>query len=434
MNTLISAPTMTRPEFLSTIAAGVIAPAASRKRVALVGTGHRGSGTWGKELISGYSDLVEVVGLCDVNAKRVEVARQMMNSSAPTFTSLDNMLSRTRPDMLIVTTRDAVHHEQIIRGLEGGCEVLTEKPMTVDEEKCQRILDAERKTRGKLTVAFNYRYSPTSTKMKDLLMNGAIGEVSSVDFHWYLDTQHGADYFRRWHAHRRWSNTLFLHKSTHHFDLVNWYLDAEPIEVYAMADLRHYGRNGTPGGANCRACTRKTACPYYWDINGNARLKALYADCESEDGYLRDACVFRDSIDIFDTMTAQVRYTNGALLSYSVHTFMPIEGHHIACNGSKGRIELRQYERQAWPMPQVDEIRLSRNFGPSEVIAIRQGEGGHFGGDPALKELLFHPERPDRYRQRAGSRAGAMSLLTGVAAVRSVERKQVVRIDSLVRL
>ena len=144
--------------------------------------------------------------------------------------------------------------------------------------------------------------------------------------------------------------------------------------------------------------------------------------------------MFREAVDIYDTMTAQVRYNTGALMSYSLNTFMPIEGYHIAFNGSKGRLELRQFERQAWPMPPVDEIRLSRNFGPSEVIAVEQGKGGHFGGDPALKELLFHPERPDPYKQRAGSRAGAMSLLTGVAAVKSIERKQPVRIDSLIRL
>jgi predicted dehydrogenase len=428
---------MTRPQFLATLAGGAATAAAAaprRKRVALAGTGHRGSGTWGRDLVGGYGDFVEMVGLCDTNSKRAEVARKMIGVNAPVFTDFDKMLAQTRPEMLIVTTRDAVHHEQIVRGLEFGCEVLTEKPMTNDAGKCQQILDAEKNTGGKLTVAFDYRYSPTARKMKELLMNGAIGEVSSVDFHWDPDIRHGADYFRRWHALRRWSNTLFPHKSTHHFDLVNWYLDAEPVEVFAMADLREYGSNGKFRGENCRGCAHRKQCAYYWDIMKDARLKALYVDCESEDGYFRDGCVYRESIDIFDTMTAQVRYTNRALMSYSVHTFMPIEGHHLAFNGSKGRVELRRYERQAWSVPPVDEIRLSRNFGASEIIVVEQGQGGHFGGDPALKELLFHPERPDTYKQRAGARAGAMSLLTGVAAVRSVERRQPVRIDSLVRL
>lgn len=427
---------MTRKTFLAVAAAGLATAAVNtkKKRVALVGTGHRGSGTWGRDLLAGYSEHVEMVGLCDINGKRVEVAKRLIGVEAPTYTDLDRMLRETKPDLLIVTTRDSTHDEQIVRGLEFGCDVLTEKPMTTDEVKCQRILDTEKKTGRKVTVGFNYRYSPTARKIKELLMNGAIGPVASVDFHWYLDVIHGADYFRRWHAFKQYSGTLFVHKATHHFDLVNWYLEAEPVEVFAMADLKHYGRNGTIRSPKCRGCPHQSQCSFHWDILKQPRLKALYVDCESEDGYLRDACVFREKIDIYDTMTAQVRYDNGVLLSYSVHTFMPIEGYHLAFNGMKGRVELRMYERQPWQTPRVDEIRLTKNFGGTEIISVAHGKGGHFGGDPALKEMLFNPDMPDPYKQRAGSRAGAMSLLTGVAAVRSVESKRPVRIDSLIRL
>ncbi len=426
---------MTRKTFLAAMAGGAASAAAQtkRRRVALVGTGHRGSGTWGDELLKGYSDYVEMVGLCDINSKRVEAAKRLIGTTAPTYTDLDRMLRERKPELLIVTTRDATHNEQIIKALEFGIDVLTEKPLTTDEVKCQQILDTEKRTGRKITVAFNYRYSPTARKMKELLMNNAIGRVTSVDFHWYLDTSHGADYFRRWHAYRRWSGSLYVHKATHHFDLVNWYLDAEPVEVSAMADLKHYGRNGSIRGENCRRCPHQKQCKFYRDISTDARLKALYIDCESEDGYFRDACVFRQDIDIFDTMTALVRYTNGALMSYSVHTFMPIEGYHLAFNGMNGRLELRQYERQPWKVPPVDEIRLTRNFGTTEIIPVQHGKGGHFGGDPALKDMLLKPNMPDPYHQRASSRAGAMSILTGIAARKSVDTKQPVQIASLVR-
>ncbi len=427
---------MTRKTFLATMAAGLAgAPAQTKKRrAALVGTGHRGSGTWGRDLLKEKSEYVELVGLCDTNSKRLEVSKKLIGADRPSYTDLDRMLRETKPDLLIVCTRDAVHHEQIIRGLEFGIDVLTEKPMTTDEVKCQKILDAEKKTGRTVTVGFNYRYSPTARKLKDLLMNNAIGPVTSVDFHWYLDVSHGADYFRRWHAFRQWSGTLYVHKATHHFDLVNWYLDAEPVEVFAMADLKHYGRKGSLRSERCRGCPHQSQCRFYRDVFKDPRLKALYLDCESEDGYFRDACVFRENIDIFDTMTAQVRYTNGVLMSYSVHTFMPIEGYHLAFNGMNGRVELRQYERQPWKVPPVDEIRLTKNFGNTEIIPVEHGKGGHFGGDPALKDMLFIPNKPDPYKQRAGSRAGAMSLLTGVAAVKSVDTKQPVKIESLIRL
>jgi predicted dehydrogenase len=417
---------------LAAAAAPLRAQDTSKKRLAIVGTGHRGSGTWGVELLEELSDRVEIVGLCDINPKRAEAAQRLIGVNAPLFTDLDRMLGETKPQMLIVTTKDGTHHEMIIKGLEMGCDVLSEKPLTTDEHKCQAILDAEKKSGKTITVGFNYRYSNTAQKLKELLMAGTIGQVTSVDFHWYLDTSHGADYFRRWHAYRANSGSLFVHKASHHFDLINWYLEADPVEVSAYGELRKYGKNAPQPAANCRSCRKR--CPFYWDITRDPRLVKLYVECESADGYLRDACVFRPDIDIFDTMTGQVKYSNGTIMSYSLNAFMPYEGYHLAFNGTDGRIETRVYERQPWPVPELDEIRVTRNFSKSEVVVVLHAAGGHFGADPRLHRMLFEPGTPDPLKQRAGSRAGAMSALTGIAAVKSVDTGKPVRVADLIRL
>lgn len=435
---------ITRREFLDQTAragagltaAGILAEAktpSAKKRLALVGTGSRGTSMWGSSLARPFQDYVEFVGLCDINRKRVEVGKQIIGVDCPTFTDFDRMIRETRPDTVIVTTKDSTHDEYIVRALELGCEVITEKPMTADEVKCQKILDAEKKYGRPIIVGFNVRYSSISEKIKQIILSGAIGQVTSVDFHWYLDVQHGADYFRRWHAYKENSGSLWVHKATHHFDLINWAMDAEPVEVNAFGELRHYGRNSRMRGKNCRTCPHKSDCKFYWDMTRNATAMKLYAACESEDGYLRDACLFREDIDIWDTMTANVKYTNGALMSYSLNAFMPYEGYHLAFNGLKGRLDVRTYERQPWPVTANAEFRISRLFGPSEHSEIKVTESGHFGADPKLKEMIFKPGIPDPLKQRAGSRAGAMSLLTGVAAVRSIERGKPVKIAELVK-
>ena len=216
----------------------------TRKRVALIGTGHRGATTWGRDLVVNWSEQLELVGLADANPLRLERARTTIGVDAPTFAELGDMLSATRPDTLIVCTPDDTHADMVVAGLEAGADVITEKPMTTTAENCRRILEAERRTGRRVDVTFNYRYSPTSERIKQLLVAGAIGEVASVDFHWYLDTQHGADYFRRWHAILAHSGSLFVHKATHHFDLLNWFLASDPMEVFARGALRHYGRAG----------------------------------------------------------------------------------------------------------------------------------------------------------------------------------------------
>jgi hypothetical protein len=107
-----------------------------------------------------------------------------------------------------------------------------------------------------------------------------------------------------------------------------------------------------------------------------------------------------------------------------------VEGYHLAFNGEKGRIEIRQHERQAWEAPPEDEILLARNFGPADRIVVRHGEGGHFGGDRALRDMLFRPGAADPLGQRADARAGALAALTGVAAFESVRHGMPVKVKS----
>jgi len=83
-------------------------------------------------------------------------------------------------------------------------------------------------------------------------------------------------------------------------------------------------------------------------------------------------------------------------------------------------------------MPPADEIVVMRNFGDVERIWVKQGEGGHFGGDNRLRDMLFKPGGSnDPLGQRAGSRAGAVSVLCGLAAVESVRRKEMVLLRDL---
>ncbi|MCM2293139.1 Gfo/Idh/MocA family oxidoreductase [Allorhizobium sp. BGMRC 0089] len=401
------------------------------RRFALVGTGHRATTMWGRSLLEGWSDYVGLVALCDLNPLRAERSRDHIGVQVPIYTDFDQMMAEVKPELVIVCTRDDTHDELIVKAMEAGADVISEKPMTTTVAKIKRILEAEKRTGRRLDVSFNYRFAPTSARIKELLNSGVIGDVTSVDFHWYLDTSHGADYFRRWHAFKEHSGSLFVHKATHHFDLLNWYLDSDPDQVSAFADLKHYGKNGPFRGTRCRTCPHKAECDHYVDMRENPLYEALYEEPSALDGYVRDACVFREEIDIPDTMVTNVRYQNGVTVSYSLNTYMPIEGHHIAFNGHKGRIELRQYEKQPWTEPPADEIVVMRNFGPAERIWVPHSSGGHYGGDDRLRNMLMKPGLNDELRQRAGSRAGAMSVLCGIAALESSKRGSPVAISEI---
>ena len=426
----------------------------AKLKVTLVGTGVRGTSFWGKRLVEEYGDILEFVGLCDNNPGRLAYGKKYIGVNCPTFTNFEEMVATTKPDLVIVTTKDANHHEFIIKGLNMGCDVLTEKPLTIDEVKCQAILEAERKSNKNLIVGFNYRWSPYSTKIKELLMNGAIGKVTSVDFHWYLNTYHGASYFRRWHGLRQEGGTLWVHKSTHHFDLLNWWLDSDPAEVFAYGALEHYGHNGPFRGENCRTCDYKKECKFHWDITKSKRSMELYVANEKYDGYVRDSCLFRPEINIYDKMSAQIKYANDAIVNYSLTTYSPFEGWRIAFNGTEGRLEawldipyykkenLSQSELHAAEMNQnrkedqsSEPIIVHKLWSDFETTQVGMERGGHGGGDKRLHDKIFkNPQQKDPFDRAAGVRDGAMSILIGVAARKSIESGNPVRIAELTDL
>ena len=435
---------LTRRDFVKTAStAGVaavflphsaLANTPAKRRYAIVGTGERAIGMWAKPVVQDYSDVLDVVGLCDINPKRVAVARKMSGANCATFTNFDQMCDQVKPELVMVTTVDGFHSQYITRALDRGIDVMTEKPMVIEEKQCQQVIDAEQRNKRNIIVTFNYRYAPKHQKIKEILLSGAIGRVVSVDFSWYLDVYHGADYFRRWHRLKSKGGSLWVHKATHHFDLINWWLDADPVEVSAQAALKTYGRNGTFRATNCRSCPHTKNCRFFYDMTKNASRMELYAGCEDVDGYHRDGCVFREDIDIYDSMSAVVKYSNGVHMSYSLNAFMPFEGYRLAFNGEQGRLEIRDYERQPWPVEEETEVYLTKSFGQREKIAMEQITGGHGGGDARIRDLIFrHTELPS-YMRLPNSRAGALSCLTGIAARASVEQNRAIKIADLVKL
>jgi len=335
-----------------------------------------------------------------------------------------------------------------------GCDVLTEKPLTTDEHKCQQIIDAENRSNRKLIVGFNYRWAPYASKVKELLSQNAIGKLTSVDFHWYLNTYHGASYFRRWHGQRESSGSLLVHKATHHFDLLNWWIDSDPAEVFAYGDLDHYGSNSTFRGNSCRDCKHTTDCKFYWDITKEEEMMRLYVDHEKHDGYIRDNCLFRDEINIYDKMSAQVKYKNNVALTYSLTTYSPMEGWRVALNGLDGRIEawldipyhknvsVNQAELHSTEMDQTSSeemdyapIVVHNLWKDFETVQVGTSRAGHGGGDELLQEKIFrNPDMEDPLKRAAGLRDGAMSALIGIAARKSIESGRPIKISELTTL
>ncbi|MFJ9553565.1 MULTISPECIES: Gfo/Idh/MocA family oxidoreductase [unclassified Nocardiopsis] len=425
------------------------------RRYAIVGTGSRAR-MYTRALTGTHRDQGRLVALCDTNATRMAVHNSIVTEAGldpvPTYSPSDftRMLKEERVDEVIVCTVDRTHADYVVAALDAGLDAITEKPMTADLEGLRRINEAQARTGGRVTVGFNYRYNPVHRQLRDLIASGVIGEVGSVHFEWLLDLRHGADYFRRWHRDKTQSGGLLVHKASHHFDLVNWWIGARPTEVFAWGRLFFYGdengrRHGLAGDyERGHGSPAAEADPFALHMGDSPDLTALYLDAEHEDGYRRDLNVFGPGITIEDDMSVLVGYDTGARLSYHLVAYAPWEGYRISITGSRGRLELDMTEFDH-TSPHQDEstpvrgmpapkdhtsarLLLRRHWQEPEEIPIAVGEGPHGGGDQVMLDSLFGGSddgiRPDHAD-------GGNALLTGLAANASIDSGAPVRIADL---
>lgn len=421
------------------------------KKYVLVGLGGR-SEMFTNAITGKFHDTSKLIAVCDSNKGRLKGARALLKKDISDVKGylaedFDLMLKEQKPDCVIVCTKDSTHDDYICRSLNAGIDVISEKPMTTDEKKCQKIIDTVNKSKKSVRVTFNYRYSPPRSQVKQLLASGAIGRILSVDFQWLLDTHHGADYFRRWHRNKKNSGGLMVHKATHHFDLVNWWISSVPKKVmasgqrifYTEQQANNYGLRGH--GQRCLDCNVSSKCNYYLDLNSMDHLVELYLNNEKYDGYYRDMCIFSDQIDIEDNMNVIVDYENGVKLSYSLNAFLPYEGYRIAFNGTKGRLEHACQETsyingdntvQGALKPESTTIKIFPHFQAPYNVDIAKGTGAHAGGDEVMLNDIFGNPPPDPLLRAADYVQGSYSILTGIAANKSMKNNCIVNISDLI--
>ncbi|MFH1615010.1 MAG: Gfo/Idh/MocA family oxidoreductase [Planctomycetota bacterium] len=428
-----------------------------KKRYAVVGVSQRAIFMFMDTILNEYTGNAELVAMLDKDAGRMSGFNASRKVNIPMFMphQFDIMVEKTHPDVVIVACRDNIHHHYIVESLKYDLDVICEKPLTTDVEKCAAITRAVAASKGNVIVTFNYRYAPHVTKIKQLVAAGKVGKVVSVDLNSHLDTRHGGSYFRRWNRMREMSGGLSVHKACHHFDIVQWWLEQKPTEVFAYGALNFFGPYGAHNplqpeqigdGRTCPSCDVRNKCKYYmrwyreeFRTGGRKDSKSKDADFfKVYEGYDSQQCMFDPMINIEDTYAAVIKYDGGAYVNYSFNASTPYEGFHLAINGSEGRIEYDEiHAPMRLPFPQAKgevPVVYIPMFGGREQIDIINLGGSHGGGDPLLCDELFigtDPLAPVRYQ--AGLEDGIDAVLTGVALYKSAQLAKPVSLEPMRR-
>ena len=433
----------------------------SKRRYVVVGAGGRVQ-MYLNAIAGDHAADAELVGLLDVNPGRIEyhltrLAEAGVDTSQVVTGSgddLEKVITEQHADRVIITSPDYTHADYIVRGLDAGVDVVVEKPLTINPDFARRIVQAVDRTGRQVVVTHNYRYSPRNSALKELIKSGRIGTVLSVTFEWVLDTAHGADYFRRWHRDKTNSGGLLIHKASHHFDLVNWWIADVPLQVYARGGVRFYGDQNEPARGLPDRADRGTHdgphSPWELDLRSDQKLKELYLDNESYDGYRRDQDIFGPGVSTEDNLAVIVDYAGGPTLSYALNAHSPWEGYRVAVNGTEGRAELEVIERAAVLTDDdgnviVDpsalptdagrhggqKLTLQRHWQPAQEIPISEGAGGHGGGDVLLLRDVFAGPGEDRLERPSDYKDGLRSISVGMMGNASLASGRPVTLEDL---
>jgi predicted dehydrogenase len=439
---------------------------ATRTRYAVIGTGSRAE-LYIRAILLDHPDVAKLVALADLNPGRLDYYKEVVATlsggrTVPSLWPADRvaeLVATEQVERVIITSPDYTHAGIVVAALRAGADVIVEKPLTINAASAAEIAQAVRETGRNVVATFNYRYSPRNTELKRVIASGAIGQPTSVHFEWVLDTSHGADYFRRWHRDKSNSGGLLVHKASHHFDLVNWWIDDVPERVFATGGLRFYGdENARARGLGARpdrgTAQHDTPDPFALDLRDDEKLRRLYLDNESYDGYRRDQDVFSSGITIEDNLSVVVNYRSGATMSYSLNAHSPWEGYRIAINGTQGRVELAVVERGALPLaadghtvldpsavvdssadddvrPRGEHLVLQRHWESAHEIPIPVGAGGHGGGDTIMLSDILVGHDEDPLGRPADYIDGVKAIAVGIAANRSLKTGLPVTVSEL---
>ncbi|MBR1969254.1 MAG: Gfo/Idh/MocA family oxidoreductase [Clostridia bacterium] len=402
------------------------------KKYVMVGCGYRGIRAYAEPIVKKYGDCAELCGVYDINKKRAELVSEIAEKEIPVYDDFDKMLDDVKPDTVIITTKDSDHDYYAVKAMKKGCDIIVEKPLTTTFEKALAIKKAQEETGRDVTVTFNLRFHPFFKRVKELVAAGTIGKITSVHYEWLLDTAHGADYFHRWHCIRENSGSLLIHKSSHHFDFVNWLLEEDPVAVNAFGTRRFYGDVKEAPSERCFDCPVKSKCKYNcgMDSDGAEFSRKLYLECEGEDGYIRDRCVYSPRVDIEDSVCLNVMYSGGCIMSYTLTAHSPYEGVRLVLNGTEGRIEMRtrDFSQMGYDVKSERELKVFNYKGEEITMNIPLvTTTDHGGSDIELRDRMLRDRNlPDPLHQMADIWAGLMSLGIGMAAnVSMAEKRQV---------
>ncbi len=345
-------------------------------RTAVIGVGGRGR-YFARMYDQAAHPGFELRAVCDLQPDRLELVRSARGEGISYHSDMHELLAHDDIDAVLVATQDPDHTAPTIAALGAGKHVLVEKPLCQSIDDSNRIVHAARQAKGILMIGFELREASVFSSMKQLLDEGRIGPVKIG--HAFDNVSVGGNYF--FHCptmQKAFFKTLLLQKACHSLDLLNWFMNSEPVKVYAVGGRDFYGGDADPN-LRCQKCERAGDCPYA--IDGD-RFLMDYGVTVGVDDY----CVWSREMDLHDNAELCISYANGGKATFHECHFTPEYSREFWLVGPKGKM-YGHFNNEGQFLIRIEYSHATERR-VEEFKPVHAG-GAHGGGDARLRDEFY---------------------------------------------
>lgn len=371
-------------------------------KVILIGAGDRGTNYTG--YMEKMPEKYEVIAVAEPLKERRERIKERHNiPENMCFEDFNGLLNLGKiADIAIVSTMDRDHFAPAMKAISLKYDLLLEKPISPDPSECLKIANAAKENGVNVLVCHVLRYTPMFNTVKNLIDDGAIGEIVSINHEECVGNVHQSHSFVRgnWGNSTR-SSFMLLQKSCHDIDILQWLIGKKCKKVQSFGALTYFNEKNAPKGAPERCidgCPVADTCPYnsvklYYEDKKNmwfrcASTKKPSPTDEDVEKALRTTqygkCVFHCDNDVVDHQTVNMLFEDDITVTFTMNAFNK-GGRFIHIMGTKG--ELRAALDSVTPITVYDF--LTKTTSEYDAVASNSITSGHGGGDEGIVNALY---------------------------------------------
>ncbi len=367
---------------------------------AAIGVGGRLSGLI-KELLKENGDAIEMRAMADEAPDALAQASSTFGSDIPTFADYRQALELPGIDWVMIGSKNYLHRDQCLAAFAAGKHVFCEKPMAISIQECADIREAHRAAGTLFATGFVLRHAPMYCKINEMIQQGYVGKLISLEANENLSPDHGGYIMRNWRRHRKYNGPHLLEKCSHDIDLINWMIGSLPSKVASFGGLDIFTTANKP-------IADKLSTP--------DDTPPLYKSWPAWE----DIHPFTSEKDVEDNQVAIMQYRNKVRVTFHTNCCTAIPQRRMLVCGLEGTIEADLVS---------GTIRAQRIGRSTKLEDIELAEkGGHGGGDKTIVQDLAD-SMTTGCKPKASGEEGFISAITCLAIDEAMTTSQVVDVE-----